>query len=585
VGLTGVPFAINLLLYRSLAAPTEQFRLPEGTSIASVFFLELVAIGLLWMFAGAAYLTSQLLHETLNESYDTAADAIEAQQRLRQSEERYRLITENTSDLITLVDSEGYILYASPSHRQVLGYAVLELIGRPTLDMVHPDDHRPLLAERVNLMKQGSIQVTLRVQHVDGSWRWMETSCSLLDQQGNTVNVSRDITERKRLEAQLHQAQKMESIGRLAGGVAHDFNNLLTVMTGYAEMVRETLPPANPSRGDLEELLKAAERAASLTRQLLAFARKQIMEPHVLYLNDLILDMDRLLRRLIGEDIELVTRTASDLGLVKVDQSQIEQVLVNLAVNARDAMPQGGKLTIETHNVDLDETYMMARTEIQPGRYVLLVVSDTGVGMDAKTQGHVFEPFFTTKAAGKGTGLGLATCYGIIRQHDGAITVYSEVGHGTTFKIYLPQAAELPDRATRRDDAAGLPHGDETVLLVEDELAVRELAARVLRAQGYTVLEAANGDEALALAHDRDKTNIDLLLTDVIMPQIGGRELAVQLTSLLPSIKVLYMSGYTNDVIDHHGRLDPGIAFLHTPFSAAALTRKVREVLDAGGLS
>jgi CheY-like chemotaxis protein len=372
----------------------------------------------------------------------------------------------------------------------------------------------------------------------------------------------------------------MEGIGRLAGGVAHDFNNLLTVMTGYGEMARETLSPTDPAREDLGELLKAAERATDLTRQLLAFARKQAIEPRILNLNELILDMGRLLRRLIGEDIELVTHPAPDLGQAKVDRGQIEQVVVNLAINARDAMPDGGKLTIETKNATLDDLYAQRHLEVSAGDYVLLAISDTGVGMDAEVQSHLFEPFFTTKAAGKGTGLGLATCYGIVKQHGGSIGVYSEVGHGTTFKIYLPRIIPPTEEIAHRNEINGLLRGVETVLLVEDEVAVRALAARVLRAQGYTVLEAANGDEALALAQDRGETEIDLLLTDVIMPQIGGRELAARLAMLIPTVKILYMSGYTDDAIVHHGRLEPGTVFLHKPFSPAALARKVREVLD-----
>jgi CheY-like chemotaxis protein len=364
--------------------------------------------------------------------------------------------------------------------------------------------------------------------------------------------------------------------------VAHDFNNLLTVMTGYGEMAREMLSPDDPAREDLDELLKAAERATGLTRQLLAFARKQAIEPRVLDLNDLILDTGRLLQRLIGEHIELDIHPAPDLGLVKVDSGQIEQVLVNLAINARDAMPDGGKLTIETKNAQLDDLYAQQHLGMSIGTYVLLAISDTGVGMDAEVQSHLFEPFFTTKAAGKGTGLGLATCYGIVKQHGGAIGVYSEVDHGTTFKIYLPRAVAPLTDSPRRDDANGLPRGLETVLLAEDEASVRALAARVLRAQGYTVLEAANGDEALALVLAREpvEATIDLVLTDVIMPQIGGRALADRLVALLPGVKVLYMSGYADEAIVHNGRLEPGIAFLHKPFSPAALARKVREVLD-----
>jgi CheY-like chemotaxis protein len=328
------------------------------------------------------------------------------------------------------------------------------------------------------------------------------------------------------------------------------------------------------------EIARAAERAAGLTRQLLAFARKQIIEPQVVDLNQLTLEMDALLRRLLGEDIELVTLPAPDLGSVRADPGQIEQVLVNLAVNARDAMPEGGKLTIETQNVELDREYARRHVNVSPGRYVMIAISDTGVGMDEQTRDRAFEPFFTTKEQGRGTGLGLAMCYGIVNQHGGHIWVYSEPGHGTVFKIYLPRvddpARQLPPVA----EAGDLPRGDETILLVEDEPAVRALAARVLRGQGYTVFEAGQGAEALAIARAQPRGTIDLLLTDVVMPAMSGKALADALQAELLGLKVLFISGYTDNAIVHHGRLDPGVAFLPKPFSPAALARRVREVLD-----
>lgn len=506
----------------------------------------------------------------------------QAEAALRASEERYRLITEHASDLIAVFDRAGRFVYASPSHQRTLARTPADLIGLRGIDLMHPDDAVAMRGTMARLQTENAIQMTFRYQHADGSWRWLDASMTLTTQQGDSyaISVARDVTERKRLEAQFQQAQKMEGIGRLAGGVAHDFNNLLTVMTGYGEIARENLSPTDPAREDLGELLKATERASDLTRQLLAFARKQAIEPRILNINDLILDMGRLLHRLIGEDIELITLPASNLGQVKVDRGQLEQVIVNLAINARDAMPDGGKLTIETKNATLDDLYAQQYLEVIAGDYILLAISDTGIGMDSEVQSHLFEPFFTTKAAGKGTGLGLATCYGIVKQHNGSISVYSEVGHGTTFKIYLPCVASITEGHVQPIAIDRLPRGAETVLLVEDEIAVRALAARVLRAQGYTVIEAANGDKALTLAHDWGEAGIDLLLTDVIMPQIGGRELAARLKALLPQIKVLYMSGYTDDAIVHHGRLEPGIVFLHKPFSPAALARKVREVLD-----
>jgi PAS domain S-box-containing protein len=413
--------------------------------------------------------------------------------------------------------------------------------------------------------------------------RWLVRYYPVRNQDAPILGVGAivmDITERKRLEAQFLQAQKMEGVGQLAGGIAHDFNNLLTAITGYAEMARDSLASDDLIRQDLDEILKAAGRATSLTRQLLAFARKQNIEPHALNLNDLILEIDKLLRRLIGEDIELVVLPAPDLGMVKADPGQIEQVLVNLAINARHAMPGGGKLTIETRNVVLDEEEARQYLGVAPGAYIFLAISDTGVGMDPETQAHLFEPFFTTKGPGQGTGLGLATCYGIVKQHGGHISAYSELGHGTTFKIYLPRAAGPAPAGSARDETRELPRGSEFVLVTEDEPAVRAMAARVLRQQGYRVLEAANGDEALRIAEQRDEP-IALLLTDIVMPQMGGMLLAEQIAQLRPAIRVLFMSGYTDTAIFQHSQPQPGGAFLQKPFSPATLARKVREVLDA----
>jgi CheY-like chemotaxis protein len=363
--------------------------------------------------------------------------------------------------------------------------------------------------------------------------------------------------------------------------VAHDFNNLLTAIMGNLELALDTLPGDHIVHSDLLEAQKAANRAASLTRQLLAFARKQAIEPRINNVNDLIAEMDKLLQRLIGADIELVTLPAPDLAPIKADPHQIEQVIVNLAVNARDAMPEGGKLTIETRNVEIDQSYLQQHVGVAPGIYMLLAISDTGSGMDAETQRQIFEPFCTTKPKGRGTGLGLATCYGSVKQHGGHIWPYSELGHGSTFRIYLPLADEpAPAHGAQRVPEA-LPSGTETVLLAEDEAAVRALAARVLRERGYTVLEASDGDEALRLAGQRDAAPIDLLLTDIVMPRVSGKALVEQVGAIHPGIKVLYISGYADHAVIHHGRLDPGVDFLHKPFSPSTLARKVREILDA----
>jgi PAS domain S-box-containing protein len=509
-----------------------------------------------------------------------------AEAALRESEERYQLITENSSDLISLFDEFGRYVYASPSHQQVTGYNPAMLIGASASDFVHPDD-RKMLREKLRAQngRPGLVQITFRYYHADGSLRWCEATITAFQRQSTRylIGVGRDVTERKRLEAQLQHAQKMESIGRLAGGVAHDFNNLLAAIIGYADLLDEALPPATEARNDLAEIQKAARRAASLTRQLLAFARRQIVAPQPLSLSELILDMDNLLRRLIGENIELTTLPSADLWPIKADPSQIEQVLVNLVVNARDAMPEGGRLIIETANVVLDLAYVHEHISVIPGPYVLLTVSDTGTGMSEEVKRHLFEPFFTTKELDKGTGLGLATCYGIVKQHGGNIWAYSEIGHGTTIRVYLPCIEDAADRA-RAETNQQLPCGSETVLLVEDEAAVRALSARVLRAQGYRVIEAANGVEALQIARSAQGAEIALVLTDVIMPQMGGKALVKEILALHPDIKVLYTSGYAENLVIAADQLDERAAFIQKPASPAALARKVRQVLDGGDL-
>ena len=384
-----------------------------------------------------------------------------------------------------------------------------------------------------------------------------------------TINESlqNEIAERKRaeeekaaLKEQFRQSQKMEAIGRLAGGIAHDFNNLLTVIKGYSELALIKLKEGDPLKGNIEEIHRASQRAADLTRQLLAFSRRQILEFKVLDLNTILRDMDKMLLRILGEDIELVTLFAEGIGRVRTDPGQIEQMILNLAVNARDAMPNGGKLTIETSNIELNENYVRFHIAVKPGLYVMLSVSDTGVGMTPEVKERVFEPFFTTKEKGKGTGLGLSTVYGIVKQSGGNIWVYSELDHGTTFKIYLPRVEEEASTLLHGDDKRSLPQGSETVLLVEDDLSVRGLVVQVLRENGYNLLEAANGNEALRMAQEY-AGEIHLLLTDVVMPQMGGKELADRLKTLRPNIKVLFTSGYTDNAIVHHGVLEPGTNF------------------------
>jgi two-component system cell cycle sensor histidine kinase/response regulator CckA len=435
---------------------------------------------------------------------------------------------------------------------------------------------KPFQAEEVLARVETHLSLVMLRKHLEELVRERTQELSAANDQ-----LKAEIAERKRLETQLLQAQRMESIGQLAGGIAHDFNNLLTAITGYAELLRSTLSPDDPAQHDLDEIVRAAERAATLTRQLLAFARKQFIEPQVLNLNDLLLDTNKLVRRLIGEDIDLVVVPAPNLGYVKVDTNQIEQVLVNMAVNARHAMPHGGKLTIETRNVVLDQHEARQYIDLPPGAYVSLAVSDTGIGMDRATQAHIFEPFFTTKGPGEGTGLGLAMCYGIVKQHSGDIAIDSEVGCGTTFKIYLPRVAQAATVPPQQDVPPRLLRGSEAVLVVEDDSAVRALAVQVLRQQGYRVLEAAHGQEALRIVREPRAEGLALLVTDMVMPQMSGNILAEQIVVLCPGIKVLFISGYTGTALDQRDQTSLGSNFLQKPFSPSGLARKVREVLDA----
>ena len=419
----------------------------------------------------------------------------------------------------------------------------------------------------------------------DGRRIPVEVNTALIIHDGVAVGIqgiARDVTERKKLEQQLRQAQKMEAIGLLAGGVAHDFNNLLTVIIGYSDLTIGRLRDDDPLQLNLEEIRKACNFAASLTRQLLAFSRKQILQPRVLDLNSVVAEMGRMLRRLIGEDVELRTVLTPDLGNIRADPGQIEQVLLNLAINARDAMPVGGKLTIETQAVSFNEELADQPFAVSAGSYIKLLVTDTGIGMDEETVARIFEPFFTTKEAGRGTGLGLSTVYGIIKQSGGCILVHSELGRGTTFAVYLPQVDAGSEEYKLSTANQGHLQGSKTILLVEDDGTVRRTVSKILETYGYQVLEARNGGSALLLC-EQYKKPIDLLLTDVVMPEMSGRELADRLASQHPEMKVLYMSGYTDDVIVHHGVLNEGIAFIQKPFAVDVLARKIREVLGDPG--
>jgi PAS domain S-box-containing protein len=504
--------------------------------------------------------------------------------QLVEREELFRLISENAADMIAVVDSSGRRLYNSPAYARILGYSNEELASTSFFEQVHPDD-RQVAEQAAKEATSGSEGRTVqyRMRHKDGSWHVIESGASAIlnaqKQVEKLVIVNRDVSERRQLEEKFRQAQKMEAVGRLSGGVAHDFNNLLGVIIGYAEFLQEGLDPENTLRSSVDEILKAGKRAASLTRQLLAFSRQQVLDPKVLELNAVVSDMEKMLRRLIGEDIELSTVLGQDLGRLKADQGQLEQVVMNLVVNARDAMPQGGKLVIDTQNMIMDEAFIRRYPyPVQEGPYVCLTVTDSGIGMDAETKARAFEPFFTTKEKGKGTGLGLSTVYGVVKQSGGYVDIYSAPGAGTTFKIYLPRV----DEAIKAESPAGTATsftGNETILLAEDETSLRTLTRNTLELYGYKVLEAKDGVEALQVS-DAYKGPIDLLLTDMVMPGMGGRALATELVRRRPEIRLAYMSGYTGQAVGSQGPVDPGSVFLLKPFSRELLTRKIREALD-----
>ncbi|HVH11056.1 MAG TPA: response regulator [Gemmatimonadales bacterium] len=508
-----------------------------------------------------------------------------AEAALRATEASFSALVEHAPIGIYRSTPAGKILSANHALARILGYgSPADVCALEMARDVYADPaERQRLLDRDVLSDREYDQVETTWKRKDGQRLTVVLYARAVRDEAGQIEYYetfvQDITEQRQLEGQVLHAQKMEAIGRLAGGVAHDFNNLLTVILSYSDMLLEDLAEDAASRPDIDEIRKAAVSASSLTRQLLAFSRQQVLQPVALDVNAVVAGTEKLLRRLVGEDVRLDTALTPELGIVKVDPGQLEQIIMNLAVNARDAMPRGGRLTIETGNVEMDEAYVRGHPLAHPGRYVMLAVTDTGTGMDAATQARIFEPFFTTKEAGKGTGLGLATVYGIVKQSGGSIWVYSEVGHGTTFKIYLPRVdAPLAPAAAALPEVVG---GTETVLLVEDVSAVRAVAREMLERQGYTVLEAADARAAHRFAHEHPGT-IHLLLTDVVMPDVSGRELADQLVPIRPQMKVLFMSGYTDDAVVRHGILGEGIAYLQKPLTPKTLARKVREVLNQG---
>ena len=506
-----------------------------------------------------------------------------ADDSLRNSEERYRDLFENANDIIYTQDLQGRLTSLNKAGERVTGYSSEEALGQKVFRIVAPEQTDP--APKVSEVKLPQARTTYETEIItkDGRRVMLEVSSRVISQEGKPIGVqgiARDITERKHLQDQLRQAQKMEAIGRLAGGVAHDFNNLLTIILGYSQFALNSLGPNDSVREDIQQIEIAGRRATSLTSQLLAFSRTQILRPKVLDLNGVIRESAKMLGRLIGEDVELMTSLDPRLGWVAADPGQIEQVILNLAVNARDAMPRGGKLTIETRNVQLDETFSRSHDGAQTGAFVMLAVCDTGSGMDKETQTRIFEPFFTTKAKGKGTGLGLSTVYGIVKQSGAFVYVDSEPGQGTTFKIYLPRVEEPAEQVSPENPPADLARGGETILLVEDDEMLRKLAENILRQAGYAVFVAADGAEALRICV-RQEGPIHLMLTDVVMPHMSGRELAELVARSRPEMRVLYMSGYTDDAIVHHGVMEAEMAFIQKPFSPESLARKVREVMDS----
>ena len=498
----------------------------------------------------------------------------------------FRVVVEGLPDVVVVLDRTGVVRYQNPTVQRVLGHESPDLVGTDVLDLVHPDDAPRVVQALAQAFEvEGpTLPLELRLRHLNGSWRPLEGVVQALRADADDeacVLSARDLGERARAEDHERQAHKMEAVAKLAGGIAYDFNNLLTIIVGRSELVLSRLSRDDSTRRNVELIQKTADRAASLTRQLLAFSRRQLLAPKVVDLNVLLSAMEPMLRRLIGGHIELEVLPGARLGRVTVDPGQVEQIVMNLAVNARDAMTEGGRVVIETGDIELDEAYARRNPGARPGPYVMLSVADNGSGMDSETRAHVFEPFFTTKELGKGTGLGLSTVYGMVKQSNGYIAVESEPGEGSAFRIYFPRVSDTPAPTVDSAHATeGSMAGTETILLVEDEAGVRELVAETLHGHGYHVIEAPHGGQALELCEQYDG-KIDLMLTDVVMPQMSGRELADRARPLRPDMKVMFVSGYTDISVVHHGILDAHAAFLPKPFTPDGLARKVREILDS----
>lgn len=507
-----------------------------------------------------------------------------AEEALRASKDKYSNLFQSSNDIIFIHDLDDNILEVNQKAVDIFGYTREEFLSLKLPQLRGPETDEQAVYANEKIEKHGFVVFETDFLKKNGEVINAEASSSLLEIGREKVvqAIIRDITKRKQLEEQLRQAQKMEAIGRLAGGVAHDFNNSLTVITGYSELLMLGIAKNDPMFQSIKEIKKAAARAESLTRQLLAFSRKQIIQPNVLNINNLIENMKKMLGRLIGEDIELITSLDPETGHIKADPGQIEQVIMNLIINASDAIPQGGKITIELQNINFKKSFTWEGLEIKAGFHIMLTISDTGIGMDKETQNHIFEPFFTTKKVGEGTGLGLSTVYGIVRQNDGYMTVQSELGMGSVIQIYFPCVKEVADKKEKIARSQDFLRGNETILVAEDEDVVRELACQVLRIYGYNVLEAPHGGSAI-LKCEQYKDDIHLILSDIVMPEMSGPELVTRLKLYYPEIKVLYMSGYTDDAIVRYGILEDNIQFIQKPFSPVSLLKKIRTVLETKG--
>ncbi|HEX2874176.1 MAG TPA: response regulator [Polyangiaceae bacterium] len=540
---------------------------------------------------GAADATLELYSETLIRKLEEKSLLLEQANRTLLEEQAELVLRDRAiravSQGIVITDphaADNPIIYASPSFGQLTGYALADVLGRNCRFLQGTDTDPSAVAQlRAAVTEARACTVELLNYRKDGSTFWSNLAIYPVRDAGGTlvhfVGVQTDVTERRELESQLRQAQKMEAVGQLAAGVAHDFNNLLSVVLGYSALVHEQLEPHNPLREDVLEIQRAGERATDLVRQLLAFSRRQMLNPRVLVLAELVRGLEKMLRRLVGEDVDVAV-FGDSVGRVQADPTQLEQIIVNLAVNARDAMPTGGKLTIEVSDVELDAPYVSSHSEVAPGAYVMLAFTDTGSGMTAAVREHIFEPFFTTKELGKGTGLGLSTVFGIVKQSRAHIWVYSEPGHGSTFKLYFPRVDQAADDVAVSAPEPTTLRGRETILLVEDDEQVRTMLSLILRRNGYQVLDAQNGGEAFLIC-EQHAGDVHLLLTDVVMPRMNGQQLAARLCSLRPRLKVLFMSGYTESAVLHQGVLEAGAAFMQKPITPQGLLRKTRETLDA----